>query len=160
MADLAEAAGLSRAALYRYFDNRADVFRAAFDAILNDSTDAALAALHADGTTADRLDGFLQRANGDGYEGMASTPFGDELMEGRHEFAADVAAAASQRAHEGLRIFLLATASDDEQRVEKVVDLLTLSPAGLKADQPPPAVYRERLAALAEAAAVLIEADG
>ncbi|MEO1057459.1 MAG: helix-turn-helix domain-containing protein [Actinomycetota bacterium] len=153
MADIAEAAGLSRAALYRYFANRADVFRAAFDAVLNDGTDAALAALHADGTTGERLNGFLQRAYGDGYEGMASTPFGDELMEGRQEFAADIAVAAADRAHEGLRIFLLATADADTPNVERVIELLTLAPAGLKNDQPHPTAYRARLTTLAESAA-------
>lgn len=157
MADLADAAGLSRAALYRYYDNRADVFRAAFDAILNDSTDAALAALHADGTTSERIDGFLQRANGDGYEGMASTQFGDELMEGRQEFAADVAAAAAERAQEGLRTFVRGTAVAGSIPVVRVIELLTLAPAGLKGDEPTPDVYRERLAMLAASAAALLE---
>ncbi|MEM9608340.1 MAG: helix-turn-helix domain-containing protein [Actinomycetota bacterium] len=157
MADLAGAAGLSRAALYRYFRNRSDVFRAAFDAILNDATDAALAALHADGTTAQRLEGFLQRAYGDGYEGTASTPFGNELMEGRQEFAADVAVAAAERAHEGLRIFLLAAAGTEPIRAGRIIELLTLSPAGLKGDHPTPEAYRERLTALALAAAALLQ---
>ena len=157
MADLANAAGLSRAALYRYFQNRSDVFRAAFDAILNAATDAALAALHADGTTAERLEGFVQRAYGDGYEGTASTPYGDELMEGRQEFAADVAVAAAQRAHEGLRIFLLAAAGTDRIKAGSIIELLTMSPAGLKADQPSPEAYRARLTALALAAAALLQ---
>lgn len=46
MADLARAAGVSRPALYQYFDNRADLFRAAFQAVSEDATDGALAALH------------------------------------------------------------------------------------------------------------------
>ncbi|MDH3683613.1 MAG: TetR/AcrR family transcriptional regulator, partial [Acidimicrobiia bacterium] len=50
MADLAQAAGVSRPALYQYFDNRADLFRAAFQVLLEDATDAALATLEADGT--------------------------------------------------------------------------------------------------------------
>ena len=98
MADLAGAAGVSRPALYQYFDNRADLFRAAFQALLEDATDAALAALGGDGTVAERLDFYLQRLSADGYETLAATPFGGELMEARHDFAAEVAEAALARA--------------------------------------------------------------
>lgn len=57
------------------------VFRAAFDAVLQDAADAALAALDVEGTVAERLDGYLQRANGDAYDAMAATPFGTELSD-------------------------------------------------------------------------------
>lgn len=155
MADLAAAAGVSRPALYQYFENRADVFRAAFDALLNDSTDAALAALDSEGGPADRFDGYLQRAFGDGYERLASTPHGAEVIEAKYEFAADVAEAAQERARAGLRAYLRrsglrgATASH-------LIDLLLLSPVGLKSDEPTPAQYRRRLTALAAAAAALL----
>ena len=56
MADLAEAAGVSRPALYQYFDNRADLFREALQIILVEATDAALAALRGDGLVAERID--------------------------------------------------------------------------------------------------------
>ena len=55
MADLAEAAGVSRPALYQYFDNRADLFREALQIILVEATDAALAALRGDGLVADAV---------------------------------------------------------------------------------------------------------
>ena len=87
MHDVAAAIGLSRPALYQYFSSRADVFRSAFEVVLQESTDAALAALGADGTVAERLDGCLQRVVGDGYEALSSTPFGADLMEARHQFA-------------------------------------------------------------------------
>ena len=57
MADLAEAAGVSRPALYQYFDNRADLFREALQIILVEATDAALEALGGDGLVAERIDG-------------------------------------------------------------------------------------------------------
>ena len=157
MADLARAAGVSRPALYQYFENRADVFRSAFQALLEDATDAALAALQADGAVADRLDGYLQRASGDGYETLAATPFGAELMEARHEFAADVASGAVDRARRGLRAFLDSATSADRRTRSDVVDMLSLSPAGLKGDDPTPAVYRRRLSTLADAAARLLD---
>ena len=68
MADIAEAAGVSRPALYQYFDNRADLFREALQIILVEATDAALAALGGDGVVAERIDGYLQRLVADGYE--------------------------------------------------------------------------------------------
>jgi AcrR family transcriptional regulator len=153
MADLARAAGVSRPTLYQYFENRADLFRAAFDAFLNDSTDSALAALQDGGTVAECLDGYLQRAHGDAYEAVAATSFGAELMEDRHEFAADVATTAAGRANEGLRRFLEASTSTGPGSLATVVDLLSLAPVGLKADRPTTPIYRQRLRALAEAVA-------
>lgn len=160
MAAVAEAAGVSRPALYQYFDNRADLFRAAFEALLEDATDAALAALAGDGSIAVRLDGYLQRLSGDGYEALAATPFGAELMEARHDFAADVAEAALERARRGLASFVEAHAGADPATRRQVVDLLVLSPAGLKSDAPRPRTYRRRLTSLADAAAALLVAAG
>lgn len=158
MADLARAAGVSRPALYQYFENRADVFRAAFDALLNDSTDAALAALQGVGDPAERFDGYLQRAFGDGYEALASTPYGDEVIEAKYEFAADIAEAAHERARAGLRGYLKRSGTTGTG-ASRVIDLLLLAPVGLKSDGPPPAEYRRRLTALARAAPALLDAS-
>ena len=152
MADLAAAAGVSRPALYQYFDNRSDLFRAAFRTVLEDGTDAALAALRQDGTLVERVDGYLQRLVGDAYEAMAATPFGDELMEAKYEFAADVAAAAIERARKGLRKFIGANVDADRATKTAAIELLILSPNGLKSDDPSPATYRRRLSTLARAA--------
>ena len=157
MADLATASGLARTALYRFFDDRADIFRAAFDAVLNDSADLALAALKIDGTLPEQLDGYLQRAHGDAYEALATASFGAELMEARHEFAADIASAALERVHRGLREFLETAGDSDGATQSTVVELLTLSPAGLKADAPTIVDYRKRLTALALAASSLVQ---
>lgn len=157
MADLAAAAGVSRPALYQYFDNRADLFLAAFDAALQDSADAALAALQADGGVIERLDGYLQRAHADGYEALSSTPFGEELMEARHEFAAGVAESAAERTREALEDFVKSVSTVDARTRSDVIDLLTFSPAGLKGDHPSPATYRSRLRVLARAAARLLD---
>lgn len=157
MADLAAAAGVSRPALYQYFDNRADLFLGAFDAALQDSADAALAALQAEGDVVERLDGYLQRAHADGYEALSATPFGEELMEARHEFATDVAESAAERTRQRLEDFVKSISTADTETRKDVIDLLTLAPMGLKGDHPPPAMYRHRLRALAQAAATLLE---
>ena len=157
MADIAAAAGVSRPALYQYFENRTDIFRAAFEVWLWESVEAALAALAADGSLAARLDGYLQRANADAYEALASTPFGAELMEARHQFAEDIAMATSDHARKGLRKFVRSATSVESADRSLALDLLILSPAGLKTDRPSPRVYRRRLSALAEAAARMLE---
>lgn len=152
MANIADAAGVSRPALYQYFTDRADLFAAAFRLLLDESTDAALEALAAPVPLADQLDGYLQRLSGDGYARLAATEFGDELLEARHQFAADAAANAMKRAHNGLRTHLKATPCDQRTR-NGTFELLTLSLVGLKQDHPTPAAYRRRLTFLAQAAA-------
>ena len=106
--------------------------------------------------TTDRLDGYLQRLSGDGYEQLAATPHGDELMEAKHEFAEDVAVEAYARARAALRDFV-GGVSGSPATTDAVVDLLNLSPLGLKSDRPSPAAYRARLRSLARAAVALLD---
>ena len=152
MAHIADAAGMSRPALYQYFSDRADLFAAAYVLLLKEATDAALDALAQPVALPAQLDGYLQRISGDGYATLAATKYGDELLEARHEFAAEAAAAALKRAHDGLREHLAATTSDGQSQ-ERAFDILTLSTVGLKQDKPAPAVYRRRLSFLAQAVA-------
>lgn len=152
MANIADAAGLSRPALYQYFTDRADLFSAAYVLLLEEATDAALIALTQPVTLAAQLDGYLQCISGDGYARLAATKFGDELLEARHEFAAEAATAAVKRAHKGLRDHLKRATFDQESQV-RALEILTLSTVGLKQDQPTPAVYRRRLTFLSEAVA-------
>jgi AcrR family transcriptional regulator len=156
MADVADAAGISRPALYQYFRNRSDLFAAAFALLLDEAADSALVALKSPAPLADQLDGFLQRLSGDGYAALAATPFGDELLEAKHEFAADVAHSAHHRAQNGLRKHLQNSAPADPRARAAALDLLTLAPAGLKQDHPTPATYRRRLTFLARAVATSV----
>ncbi|MEM9513671.1 MAG: TetR family transcriptional regulator [Actinomycetota bacterium] len=159
MADVAKAAGVSRPALYQYFDDRADLFSAAFGALLDDQADASIAALDIAGSLAQCLDGYLQRSIGDGWGLLAATAHGDELMEAKHEFAEEVAQAATRRAQRALRTFLRTRTEADTRTIGAALDLLTLAPAGLKSDRPSVAVFRRRLSALAGAAAALLTAS-
>ena len=156
MARIAAAAGLSRPALYQYFDDRADLFGSAFRLLLEEATDSALAALELHAPLHRQLDGYLQRLAGDAYESLAATPFGEELMEARHQFAADAGRNATKRAHDGLRTHLHEHSTAERRTQQATFELLTLSLAGLKQDKPTPAVYRERLAFLAETAALAL----
>jgi len=152
MATIAAAAGLSRPALYQYFTDRADLFAAAYVLLLDEATDAALAELELPVPLAAQLDGYLQRISGDGYAMLAATKFGDELLEARHQFAAEAAEAAVRRAHKGLRAHLKATPTDQRSQ-DRAFEVLTLSTFGLKQDRPSPATYRRRLTFLAGAIA-------
>ena len=80
MANIADAAGMSRPALYQYFRNKSDIFASAFVALFDDHVDRALQALDDEGTTAERLDGFLQRFEGDLWEQMAASEHSEEIM--------------------------------------------------------------------------------
>ena len=152
MANIADAAGISRPALYQYFTDRADLFAAAYVLLLEEATDAALIALALPVPLASQLDGYLQRVSGDGYAALSATRYGDELLEARHQFAADAAAVAVKRAHKGLREHLKTTKA--EQRAQAAAfELITLSTVGLKQDQPTPTTYRRRLTFLAGAVA-------
>jgi AcrR family transcriptional regulator len=152
MADIADAVGVSRPALYQYFTDRADLFAAAYVLLLEEATDAALEALAMPVPLDAQLDGYLQRISGDGYAALSATEHGDELLEARHQFAADAAMAAQKRAHKGLRHHLDAASSQQQSR-DRAFEILTLSTVGLKQDHPTPAAYRRRLTFLAAAVA-------
>ena len=156
MADLAGAAGMSRPALYQYFENRSQVFRAAIGAVLRASADAAVAALERDGELVERLDGYLQAAFGDPYEQLAAAAHGAELVDAKHELAADVAATVIAERRRRLESFLRRTCGLRGRALTDVADLVELAPLGLKADAPAPAILRRRLGALAASAAAAV----
>ncbi len=157
MANIADAAGMSRPALYQYFQNKGDIFASSFEALMEACVDRALVALEAPGTLADQLDGFLQRFDGDLWERMAASPHAQELLDAKYEHAADVGIRPMQRLRKGLTAHLRGTGAPAARRAEWV-ELLDLSPKGFKVDQPSVAVYRRRLSTLARSVAADIDA--
>lgn len=158
MANIAAAAGMSRPALYQYFDNKRDIFASAFAALLDDAADRALAALGAAGSWAERLDQFLQRFDGDLFEQMAASPHSLELLHAKYEHAADAWVGGMQRLHTGLAAQLRRTGAPKRRQAEWA-ELLELSPRGFKLDQPTVAVYRRRLTTLARGVGADIESS-
>lgn len=158
MADLADAAGMSRPALYQYFENRAEVFRAAMGSVLQEAADAAIAALERDGDLATRLEGYLTAAFGDPYEQLATAAYGDEIIGAKYEFAADLAAEVIAARRRRLEAALRRMYGLRGKALTDAVDLVDLAPLGFKADDPAPDVYRRRLRALAASASALIAA--
>ena len=156
MAMIAEAVGVSRPALYQWFDDRQDVFRAAMEFMLDQAADAAVASLRDSDGLVDALAGWLRHGFADGYSRLADSPYGEELLEAHHTFTVDVAARASARMRSALEGFLRDHPDLEAADVDAALELLLMAPAGLKADQPTPAHYRRRLDRLAEAVTALL----
>lgn len=157
MAMIAEAVGVSRPALYQWFENREDVFRAAMQLVQDETADAAVAALEDASTIGQALAGWLARGYADGYAAMADSPHGEELLQAHHAFSRDLADEAHGRMRDGLLAYLRSHPALAEADAEGALELLALAPSGLKADQPPPDVYRGRLDRLADAVAALLD---
>jgi len=162
MANIADAAGMSRPALYQYFRNKGDIYASAFVALFNDHVDRALQALDDDGTNAQRLDGFLQRFEGDLWEQMAASEHSEEIMGAKTPDTAEEIQQVVMRLRGGLAAFLARAAPGRSQpasaRRAEWAEVLELSPKGFKFDTPAVAVYRRRLTALARGVAADIDA--
>lgn len=151
MADVAEGAGMSRPALYQYYANKDDIFRAMLERVLDEAADRAIAALDAPGTLSEQLDGFLQRWHGDLTEQLSNTQHGADLVEAKTGHAKPVADAANARIRRAAldRIARELDAPRTRADVVDLVDLLLLAPGGFKYDTPTMPKMRRRLTALA-----------
>ena len=162
MANIADAAGMSRPALYQYFRNKSDIFASAFVALFDDHVDRALQALDDDGTNAQRLDGFLQRFEGDLWEQMAASEHSEEIMSAKTADTAEEIQRVVARLHDGLAAFLARAypgrSKAASTRRAEWADVLELSPKGFKFDMPTVADYRRRLTTLARGVAADIDA--
>lgn len=164
MANIAASAGMSRPALYQYFSNKGDIYESAFLSLLNEHVDRALAALEDDGGLAHRLDGLLQRFEGDLWEQMEASPHSEEVLGAKTEKVATAMRTAVTRLWDGLAEHLVTVhpgrSVDVIARRSGWVDILHLAPKGFKFDQPSIDVLRGRLQALAKSVAAEIETYG
>jgi TetR/AcrR family transcriptional regulator len=161
MADIASAAGMSRPALYQYFQNKRDIFASAFVALFDDHVDRALEALDANGSNAERLDNFLQRFEGDLWELMAGSEHSEEIMSARTADTVEEIQRVIARLRSGLAAFL-AEASPGRSQAAKDrrsgwAEILEFSPKGFKFDTPSVSDFRRRLTALARGVAADID---
>lgn len=163
MADIADAAEMSRPALYQYFRNKEDIFASAFIQLFEDQVERALAGLREPGTTAQQLDAFLQRFEGDLWERMAASTHSDEIVQAKN---AQIAASIDHvvtRLWDGLATYLKRAAPGRSQAaVERRagwIEVLRFSPKGFKFDQPSVDTYRRRLTALANSVGADVDAS-
>ncbi|MFT5531231.1 MAG: AcrR family transcriptional regulator [Candidatus Poriferisodalaceae bacterium] len=154
MADIAQAAGMSRPALYLHFDNKDEILRSMLHRIMDDATTAALAELSSASNAANQLDGFLQRYNGDLAMLLQSTEHGAELIEAKQGHAKSVIEKHHVQLRKGLTSWLATNApSASRSQINDWVDLIMMSPIGFKYDGPTLTKYRRRLSTLAASVA-------
>lgn len=106
MAHIAEEAGMSRPALYQYFENKGDIFACDFTALVEGSADSALAALENPGSVAEQLEGFLQDFSGAFWERTAASPYVNELLSAKSAFAPQAVGAVMVRIRRDLERYL------------------------------------------------------
>lgn len=161
MANIAEAAAMSRPALYQYFRNKGDIFTSAFVALMDDHAERALDALADNGTAAEQLDGFLQRFEGDLWEHLAASPHSEEIMSAKNDELAAGLGVVMARLWDGLAAYLEVahpgkSAAATTRRADWV-DVMHFSPKGFKFDRPSIETYRRRLSVLARSVAAEID---
>ncbi len=127
-----------------------------------------MSALEQPGTTAQQIEGFLQRYEGDLWQRMATSPHTDEIASVKNADVADAVTKVVADLWNGFDAYLRSldrrnggeagakTRIDETTRVGWC-DLLRLSPKGLKVDQPSVDVYRRRLTTLANSVAADID---
>ena len=158
MANIADAAGMSRPALYQYFKNKGDIFVSAFVSLMADHIARALAALETPGSTVEHIDSFLQRFDGDLWEHMAASPHSEEIIGFKSETLQHDLGVAVTQLWQGLRDYLRKRGVTDTVQLTDWVDVLHFSPKGFKLDQPSIETFRRRLTTLASAVAKEIDA--
>lgn len=163
MANIADAAGMSRPALYQHFKNKSDIFVSGFTALLEGAVDRSLAALETGAPTSQRLDDLLQRFDGDLWERMAASPHSEELFATAGELSPNVYGTTGERMWVGLDAHLAfvgagSDADDPAAQRAEWIELLRLAPKGFKTDHPSIETYRRRLRALAASVAADIDA--
>ena len=161
MANIAEAAGMSRPALYQYFRNKTDIFASAFVAVFEEHAEGAVAALAQPGTTAERLDRFLQRYEGDLWQILAASPHSEEILQAKDAHIATSIGVVVNRLWAETEDHLKKIAPGRSRTMTDQraawIELLRFSPRGFAFDRPPIDVYRRRLSTLARIIAADID---
>ncbi|MGP1358553.1 TetR/AcrR family transcriptional regulator [Roseicyclus sp.] len=92
MQDIADRAGMSRAALYLHYRNKEDIFHALMEAYFAAAADAVAEALARQGDPVEALTAAFEAQMGDAAEMMHRSPHADELLSAKHGIARDLMA--------------------------------------------------------------------
>ena len=156
MADIAEGAGISRAALYMHFKNKNDIFQSMIEAYYAQACADVAEALGRGGSIADQLKAGFFAQSGEAFKALLDSPHGAEII--------DVKSAARDVVEQGNwalkrvyadwlavqaecgRVALQAISDDPAQVAEVMLKALE----GLKSDVPTYDDYVERCALLAK----------
>ena len=102
MLDIAEAAGISRAALYLYFKNKDEVFRSLSSRLHDETMVAVDGVLQGDGPALDRIEQAMMTFMRDLTAPVMASPHGQELFDANMTLAADITQAAQARLQTGV----------------------------------------------------------
>jgi AcrR family transcriptional regulator len=156
MADIAAAAGVSRAALYLQFRNKEAIFRALSDALHDAALRGAEAALAAEAPLAERLRLAVEAKSLRFVEIAYGSPHGGELLDESNRLCGDLPADAGRRFQVMLaRVFRAAARAGEIDlgtaglTPAAAAELFHSSVVGLKGPGVPVEVFRDRLAVLA-----------
>ena len=97
MQDIADRAGMSRAALYLHYKNKSDIFAALIAAYFDAATVAVTEALAAHADPSEALAAAFAAQVGDAAEGMLQSPHAEELLSAKHGAALTVLADGHER---------------------------------------------------------------
>jgi AcrR family transcriptional regulator len=90
MEDIARGTGMSRAALYLHYKNKEDILRSLMQYYFAGALGAVEAALQAQGTLEDKLLAAFYGQAGEEFEVLLNSPHGDELMDVKSSYAAQI----------------------------------------------------------------------
>ena len=155
MADLADAAGLSRAGLYKRYSNKETLFRAAVSRLQEETlvrVEEAIAALDPDASTLDLVTAAFDARIGYLVERTWDSPHGVELLEDSNRLAGDLVAEASERFRERVASLLDDGDSRGEIRLAAAdldalaaANLIAAAVNGLKPIAPGPGEFRHHM---------------
>ncbi|MXY03271.1 MAG: TetR/AcrR family transcriptional regulator [Acidimicrobiales bacterium] len=153
MARIAEAAGISRPALYQYYRDKEELFAASLVAVTEQRVDAAIAELTKPGTVAEQLDRFLQRYEGDLWQQMSASDHTEEIINAKSPDMRVAMAGTLDRLRIALDVYFGSVCPGDSalRQAQRAswIDLLGMAPRGFWHDEPSVTVFRRRLTTLA-----------
>lgn len=139
MSDIAEAAGISRPALYLMFKNKEALFREMASSTIGEATDLAQAEVRKAASLQDRIANAVLAYERIYYEPVADSPHGAELMDVNVSIAADIMQEGHERLVQLLAEEIVRAAKAGEASLANLpvkprafVELLMSSVSGLK----------------------------
>ncbi|MBL4580685.1 MAG: TetR/AcrR family transcriptional regulator [Gammaproteobacteria bacterium] len=156
MNDIAQAAGVSRPALYLMFDNKEDLFSGVVLFRLNQGIDKAISTLSGGGSIAERITAAILAFEKILYEPIAQSPHGAELMDISSNLGTDLIKKGQARLEkilaQALEEALLngeLASSDMPMKPLAFVHLLMSSIGGLKKQATSMAAFRRQISEVA-----------
>ncbi|WP_158621404.1 TetR/AcrR family transcriptional regulator [Streptomyces triticirhizae] len=146
---IAQAAQVSRPALYQHFRNKQDVFRAMTAQMVDGLIDAAELARRSEGTVADRLEGVLS-VKIEFVAGTVDAEFRSEILADAEKIAGDLVQSFKDRLHAVVSALLTESSVEldlvgAEFRADDVAHLLLDAVVGIVQEDAAPDVLDKRL---------------